>query len=204
MVYPNRLLPQPSYGIITNASVLGAYYLQRTTIDHQIIDPETKKIKPEYISLQTGHLHDLSTNLVGIFLPEDRFLQFKGDRKAYFTREPWLAGEPVDTPLYPEDFENIDTIGAIYFLVNHIDGLEITYNIGEKDGFTAVCRILHIPVRSNFWHFSLRWFNQEGDILMQNGNWKKRMLTSARAALMEYGRVDPPDQLVPIPVELYS
>lgn len=193
MVYPDRLLPRPNYRLISDVEALNLFFLQRSTPDLDIIDPVTNTIKPTYVSSPTEHLHDLSTNLIGVFIPEDRFWRIIGENKEYFTREPWPVGEVVKTPSYPDDFEHVTNLGAIYFPVNKLNGLSIPYNKAAEDGFTAICRILHTPVRSNFWHFSLRWFSEEGDVLHQKGSWKKRMLTSARAALIEFGVISEPE-----------
>ncbi len=203
MVYPDRLLPRPNYCLFSDIEALDSFFLQRSTPDADIIDPITNTIKPRYISFQTGHLHDLSTNLIGIFLPEDRFWRLIGENKEYFTRELWPVGEVIETPSYPDDFEHTDTLGAIYLPINKLNGLSIPYNKGGQDGFTAICRVLHTPVRSNFWHFSLRWFNEEGDVLHQKGSWKKRMLTSARAALIEFGVISEPEAQK-IDISLYT
>jgi len=193
MVYPDRLLPRPNYRLISDVEALDSFFLQRSTPDPDILDPDTNTIKPGYISFQTGHLHDLSTNLIGVFIPEDRFWRIIGENKEYFTREPWPVGEVVKAPSYPNDFEYVTTLGAIYFPLNRLNGLCISYNKGDQDYFTAICKVLHTPVRSNFWHFSLRWFNEEGDVLYQKGSWKKKMLTSARAALIEFGLISEPE-----------
>lgn len=203
MVYPDRLLPRPNYRPISDIEALNSYFLQRSTPDSDVIDPETNTIKPSYISFQSGHLHDLSTNLISVFVPEDRFWRIVGEKKDYYTRELWSVGETVVTPFHPNDFEYIDTLGAIYFLIHQLNGLSISYNIGDQDGFIAICKILHTPVRSNFWHFSLRWFNEEGDVLLQKGSWKKRMLTSARAALIEFGVISEP-KIQKIDISLYT
>lgn len=203
MVYPDRLLPRPNYRLISDVEALNSFFLQRSTIDLDIIDPVTNTIKPTYVSSPTEHLHDLSTNLIGVFIPEDRFWRIIGENKEYFTREPWPVGEAAKAPSYPNDFERVTNLGAIYFPVNKLNGLSIPYNKGAKDGFTAICRILHTPVRSNFWHFSLRWFNEEGDVLYQKGSWKKRMLTSTRAALIEFGAISEPE-IQNIDISLYT
>lgn len=205
MQYPDRLLPRPEYSYISvDDSTLDNYFLQRSTPDTDIINPESGKIKASYISLQSGHLHDLSTNLIGNFLPDDRFFQITGVSKSFYTAELWNEDDrEIQAPVFGTDFDYDNTKGAIYFKIARLKNFSIPYNIGEKDGFIALCKIIHTPVRANFWHFSLRWFNEEGDVLNQKGTWKNRMLTSARSALIEFGILVLQDEIAPIPESSY-
>jgi hypothetical protein len=73
MDYPDHLIPKPDYRIIKDTTPIRAHCLQRNTGDTAILNPETGKIKVEYLAFQSDHLRDLSTNLIGVFKTEDRY-----------------------------------------------------------------------------------------------------------------------------------
>jgi len=202
MDYPDHLIPKPDYRIIKDITVVRAHSLQRSTKDTAILNPDTGKIKVEYIAFQRNHLRDLSTNLIGVFKTEDRFWKIVGDRKAHYT-ELWHEGEKVAPPT-KEDWSYNEQFGAIYFPIDELLNMTVPYTRGnDPEQKTVQCKVLHTPVRSNFWHCSIRWFNEDGDIIDQKGNWRKRMLSTARSMLVEIGDLQPPPTAV-IPTTLYS
>jgi len=125
-----------------------------------------------------------------------------GDRKARYT-ELWHEGEKVAPPT-KEDWSYNEQFGAIYFPIDELLNMTVPYTRGnDPEQKTVQCKVLHTPVRSNFWHCSIRWFNEDGDIIDQKGNWRKRMLSTARSMLVEIGDLQPPPTAV-IPTTLYS
>ena len=52
MDYPDHLIPKPDYRIIKDTTPIRAHCLQRSTGDTAILNPETGKIKVEYIAFQ--------------------------------------------------------------------------------------------------------------------------------------------------------
>lgn len=202
MDYPEHLIPRPDYRIMVDVSHLDGYCLQRSTPGTDIIDPDTSKIKAKYVAFQRDHLRDLSTNLISVFQPEDRYWGVTGERKAYYV-ELWQEGETVAQPT-PEESTRDEQKGAIYFSIQELLAMEVPYEKGDEEGVRLVqCKVLHTPVRSNFWHFSIRWFNEDGEIMNQKGKWSKRMLTTARSMLIEIGRMAPTSPKT-LPQALYS
>lgn len=190
MDYPDHLIPKPDYRIIKDTTAVSAHCLQRSTGDTAILNPETGKIKVEYIAFQKDHLRDLSTNLIGVFKTEDRYWRVIGERKAQYI-ELWQERESVHPPA-EGDWEYNEQFGAIYFPIDELLNMTVSYTKGNaKEQKTVQCKVLHTPVRSNFWHCSIRWFNEDGDIIDQKGNWRKRMLSTARSMLVELGRLEP-------------
>ncbi len=190
MDYPDHLIPKPDYRIIKDTTPIRAHCLQRSTGDTAILNPDTGKIKVEYIAFQTDHLRDLSTNLIGVFQIEDRCWRISGERKVHYI-ELWREGETV-TPPAKEDWEYNEQFGAIYFPIDELLNMTVPYTKGnDPEQKTVQCKVLHTPVRSNFWHCSIRWFNEDGDMIDQKGNWRKRMLSTARSMLVELGRLEP-------------
>ena len=149
---------------------------------------ERKKNKQKNRGLLLNH--SLSTNLIGNFKKEDRYWKIIGNRKAYYT-ELWHEGESVAPPA-KEDWAYNEQFGAIYFPMDELLNMTVPYTKGnDQEQKTVQCKVLHTPVRSNFWHCSIRWFNEDGDMIDQKGKWSKRMLSTARSMLVELGRLKP-------------
>lgn len=194
MQYPQHLLPKSNYKLIEWAEWLKDCYLLRHTPDANLIDPDTEMLRLDYIVPEhgTSQMKDFSTNLMGIFMIEDCFLKIEGERKAYYAFELWTPGEQVDEPIFGQDFQRDENRGMFFLRVGDIVGQEVPYIIGGKDSYTAVCKVKHTPQRANFWHFSVRWLNQEGDIYPnQKGSWIDRMLkTAIKTVIREHVRFE--------------
>lgn len=204
MEYPNHLLPKTSYKLITWSHSLNECYLLRHTPDQNLIDDDTGMLRTDYIVPETSSspLKDFSTNLLGTFLLEDRFWVINGPRKAYFF-DLWVEGEAVTNPIYPTDFNEDRNKGAFFLRIGDIVDQTILYNKAETSGIPAVCRVKHTPTRSNFWHFSVRWSNDEGDICDQKGSWIDRMLkTQVKSFIKEHAILEIPSFSI-IPKEFY-
>ena len=197
MQYPLRLLPQPDYKLIELAPWLKDYYLVRHTPDRDLDDPETGLLKIDYIVPEHGksQMKDFSTNLLGAFTTDDCFWKIEGENKAYYLFELWSPGEVVTEPVWQKDFQRDESRGMFFLRIGDILDQEVPYNIGGKDNFTAICKVKHTPNRANFWHFSIRWFNLDGDIYPdQRGNWIDRMLkTAIRTVIREHAKFDAPE-----------
>lgn len=66
-----------------------------------------------------------------------------------------------------------------------------------------LCQVLHTPVPGNFWHFSLRWITDEGDVIYQMGKWRKRLFSAARNMIVEKASLNIPNLTV-IPEQFYK
>lgn len=197
MQYPQHLLPKSDYKLIEWAEWLDGHYLLRYAPNGNLKDTDTGMLRLDYIVPENGvsQLRDFSTSLLGIFLPEDRFWKFVGERRTYFSYELWPLGEEVEEPVFGQDVERDETRGMFFLRIGDIVGQEVHYNIGDQNNFNATCKVIHTPNRANFWHFSVRWFNQDGDIYPnQRGNWINRMLkTALRTVILENVRFDVPE-----------
>lgn len=197
MQYPQHLLPQSHYRLIGWAAWLEDYYLVRHTPDTDMIDPDTEMLKVDYIvpENRTSQVRDFSTSLLGTFGREDCFWQIVGDRKGYFLFELWTPGEQPDEPVWQQDFQRDESRGMFFLRIGDIVDQKVPYTIGGKENFTAVCKVKHTPNRANFWHFSVRWFNQDGDIYPdQRGSWIDRMLkTAIRTIIREHAKFEAPE-----------
>lgn len=84
MNYPVRLLPKCSYNKINWTNDLYPLFLLRHTPTKDILLSDTEKINPDNLKIQSDHLKDLSTNLLGEFLIEDNKIEIIEKNKSFF------------------------------------------------------------------------------------------------------------------------
>jgi hypothetical protein len=202
--YPERLLPKANYQYIEDFTLLNSHFLQRwMPADWEIVyDEGDPIITGENIPIVSGHIADFSTNLLGVFLPDDRAFQLTpvGIEK-YGSL--YIIVEDVPVPAPDIDYTHQPNLKQFFLRIGEITGKAAIYNKGEAAELKAICTPKHTPVKGNFWHVSLRWINAEGDALNQKGSWRRRMLTAARTivaehAVLEIGIIEA------IPEELYA
>lgn len=154
------------------------------------------------MDLQSAHLADASTNLIGTFLPQDSAFQLTTTGKEIYTQL-WLPDMgPITPPSEGQDYVHEPDFESLFLKVSDLSQLIIPYSREGKPGFVATCRPVHTPIKGNFWHVSLRWFNEEGDIYAQTGRWRRRLLTTARIQLIEFGQVE--SHVLPIDSVLHT
>ncbi len=135
------------------------HYLVRHTDNKDLKDPETDLLKLDYIVIYTDHLRDFSTNLLGIFTAEDCHWKIDKARMGAYFGTAWHEGQTVEAPL-PEECEQVADRGAFYIPIKGCAGKKVPA-LGSEAVIT-ICDVLHTPIRCNFWHFSLRWKDENG------------------------------------------
>jgi len=195
MDYPEILLPKPNNKIISWHDDLRHCYLIRHTPTNKLHQEGTKKIDFELIKIQSDHLRDFSTNLLGIFRPEHVTIRVKGENHEYFNAL-WIEGSKVDTPQINTNFD-LDNLRSCFFLkISDIEGRIANYSNDIVAPIAAKCKVIHTPTNCNFWHFSIRWFtidgNQEIDKSEINKSQQKKLLSSAKAIISELAFADEP------------
>ena len=76
MTYPEHLLPQSNYKIISSTDELCLCTLVRHTSSKDLYLLGTEMIDPDKLQIQSNHLKDLSTNILGIFELNDIYISF--------------------------------------------------------------------------------------------------------------------------------
>ena len=214
MEYPKRLIPQVNYTIMAiETSVLDSHYLVRHTKDKILLDPITQKLKRAYIGEQTFPLRDISVNLLGSdFIIADVYLIH--DRQdpdfEYFNYDIWQKGENIDK-IPSDDYISEDSTRGYYFLkIVDFNNQKIAYTDDFGTEYQAEIKILHTPTRRNYWHFSVRTFNHEGDLEPLSEKeikkpWRKLILSLLRGLIIETAILDENKVvLTKIPVSIYQ
>jgi hypothetical protein len=209
MPFPEHLLPLPDFCVIEWRQDLCEYYLLRATPSSDFVDQETGCVRVRFI-LDEGQsrdiLKDYSTNLVGIFMPEDAAIEWtKNEKKAYFTSA-WNSGETIELPT-PEDFIIRADFGYFFYPINVLHHFPQPISIPKVLPETqAMCYVCHTPTKGNFWHFSVRWKIGQDDIeAILSKNERKNLLSLVRVFLTEHAIINlSNDQFLYIPEVWYK
>lgn len=203
MQYPGRLIPRLCFKHIQTD--LSAYFLCRAVSDKALLTPVNGMFSEEMICSVNKELFDYSTNLLGVFLPEDTKIVLIGDDKKLFYSY-WDFEEEVTIPVFGKDFEVAENRICFFFPIASLHQkicipMPSTPN-SQGDKLTA--NVIHTPTRSNYWHFSIRWEDQNGEFKKYTGSaWQKRICATMMASLQEFIVINMPDS-TPIPENIYS
>lgn len=209
MDYPVELLPCSGRKLIEET--LSDFYLIRffnVFKEHELISADGK-LNSVYIfgesNGSTRRFIDLSTVLYGIYREEHVKLQLtaKGvsEYKDYCAPDCTITAPKFNTHFIIDE--------EMLFWAIKISDVETEklkhYNVNLKKEFEASCKILHTPKKSNFWHYSIDWENEEG--LFKNlkeedkkfeKKAKKRFGKGCRELLKRHIILNcPPDQEIP-------
>jgi len=170
MEYPDHLLPKPNYRYISDIRKVGNRNILRFYEGpiETFIDEITGKPLTKCVCLRSAGLMDLSTSLHGTFQISDNSFKIIGNRKKFLTEELWPEGEVIDLPPNENEFLLREEITNYCFSIEEINGFKIPFNIaGEEGSFNATLLVKHTPCRANYWHFSIRVFNEKNEDLYQ-------------------------------------
>lgn len=191
MTYPIYLLPQQNYKKIEFCSELNEGFLIHFTDTKDNKDPDTKNLKLSCVVKRTDHLRDYSNNLLGVFLTNDIYWGIENsENKGYFISE-WNIGEKVKVPIVPNDVKK--SLARGYFFLPIKNCHQAIVNYSDETNMKPICKVLHTPTNSNFWHFSLRWFYNDVDILNWTDKERKRILTAAKSFIIQNAKFDEPN-----------
>jgi hypothetical protein len=179
MEYPLHLLPKNNYKTIDFDSIDRKHrFLIRRTDGEPIANHGF--LKDEVIALFSDHLRDYSTNLLGEFQLED--LQWRLLRGTDCLL-PWSPGMSAVIPNSGQAVLHEES-GSHFFLdISKIHQFEFRPD-DEFDSEEVICKVLHTPIRSNFWHCSLRWFCNDED----SEHWKKSRLNRLKSHIRSFIR----------------
>lgn len=191
MSYPNRLLPQPNYIKISNCTELLNCFLIRHTSSKEVIDIVTNKLKQELVVLQTDHLRDYSNNLLGIFELDDIYWSIQANENKERLIASWENGVEVTVPAVPFDFSVDYSRGYFFLEISKCHEKVVPFE--DATSTVVKCILIHTPINSNFWHFSLRWLCDGVDSTkLENKTKRRRFLAAARIFIIEKATFEVP------------
>lgn len=195
MDYPQEILPNPDYKFID--CDLSAHLVIRftnTSDKNQIWDFETNRIVFQHICSPEDRIDDLSMSLLGNYTTDHIFLEFTNEGKSKFMEycEPDI--EP-DTPIFETDF-NTDSNRHFWWIpISKIHNIQFDYT-RSNEPYLATCKVQHTPMRWNYWHFSLRWSTDLGELEnleeKQRKKVAKRIGHAARVSIAHFASIENP------------
>lgn len=216
MAYPTVLIPRPDFRYIDLPAHAAEHHLLRKhqLAAEELFDPITGRVvKEEYIEQFSKNVKDVSTSLLGTFRPEHYdylLINLSEARRDYLVFDAWPPGETVAEPPVPAEVDVRSPATLYHVPFAKVHDLDFTFDY-RGESFDAKLRVLHTPCRSNFWHCSIRVFDdKEEDIASRyphSTNRKvnkrdKEILKAARQAIQVAARPGVPD-FTPLPEAVY-
>ena len=191
LTFPERLLPQTAFKKFSINRWSKQHYLIRGTESKDLRDGVTGKIRADMVARPRDNLRDYSTSILGQFMVDDIHLMPTENCKLeqYFLKD-WTQGEQVKKPDVPRDFIHNKDRGFFFLRTSACQGHIVKYD--GDDPCTVVCKLMHTPKNWNFWHFSLRWFYNEHDVVDWDERARRKIMTAARTFLIERALFEEP------------
>lgn len=172
MPYPIHLIPQKDYRIlpIEELSLIERLCLIRFQRKKISLLPASGCIDPNSVEISTSQLGDLSNNLLGIFTIEDIYWGlYQVDGKMSPKYDYWDGKEECILPSEEECYKD-ETREFYFLLVDTINNIPFPDVVIKRDSKgnpikTAqfIIKVSHTPTKCNFWHFSLRIYDDAGE-----------------------------------------
>lgn len=189
MKYPAHLLPLKNYKIIDfDKANLGFRYLVRHTENTDIQDVDGH-LKGELVAIQSDHLKDYSTNLFGTFQLADLQWQFGRDTSCTAL---WTPGDEAHNPTEQEVTLIAQQRGCFFLSIASFHQTSFATKVEQEGEQHVTCKVVHTPVKSNFWHCSLRWFCSDQDSAQWNKGRMNRMKAYIRSFISQKAELTEP------------
>jgi len=193
-LYPEILIPLLHYKKIDEAD-LSEKCVCRTTINSDWKQvQENHLISEDVLYQEWSELFDYSTNLPGHFLLAHNYIELIGDNKKSFYSY-WDWENEGRAPKYEIDYVENKSRSCFFLDFSKIHKqVKFPFSRPPKNqSDTLTAEIIHTPTFSNFWHFSIRWKDTNGEyIKASDSKWKAGIAGSMRALLLEYIQRDEP------------
>ncbi|OYU67915.1 MAG: hypothetical protein CFE22_02570 [Cytophagaceae bacterium BCCC1] len=195
MIYPNELLPQSDYKLIDFESLdclSDLIVLCRQTKDSNFIafdSDNSEIIKSEYISIETDHLRDFSTNLFGIFNENHFGIEWSKNAKTDGMFDNWEENNEIVNPVFEEHFYINPKKSAFFLKLNDFQNKFIPNDQNDE----ILSKVIHTPCNCNFWHFSIRWLINGIDSSELPKTKRRSVLSIARTQISLSGQSEPAD-----------
>ena len=193
MSYPINILPSPTFKKIEHD--LNQKYLIRhlDSTDLELIwNFEEQTIKTDILFDRSKHAVDLSASLLGIFKSEDVKIKIQPES---FYNDYWDLVSEITPPVFPNEYTVVPRL-FVTFKIGDLNGYPVDFSISDQP-VSARCVIEHTPMNWNYWHMSIRWFNDELGYMhmipnVQNKNWLRRFAFAVKTLMLEHVLVGEP------------
>mgnify|MGYP005850082119 CR=1 FL=1 len=186
MQYPTHLLPNQNYKLI-DCDLSKFYLIRHSHIPQDKLLDDLGNLKTEAIAQGAIKIiPDYSTSLFSVFETSDIYIKVINKNYQVYCK----PNEVIDTPVYDKDFILNENRGYWLVKIEKINNQKIKY---EDGSLSAICVVIHTPMKWNFWHFSIRWYINDIDgFLHENPDYetksvRRKLTNEARSLLKEYG-----------------
>ena len=161
--YPLKLIPDCGCRVVDRESLMshnGLWLVRHVdSRDREMFIGNSNMVAPECINIVSNHLRDLSNNLLGVFEADDVCWGIAKEYADRYTRG-WDGEEHCSVP-EPGHYFRDDDRGKYYIEVDALlDGCVAMENAdGQQKEYHF--EILHTPTVSNYWHVSIRVYNED-------------------------------------------
>ncbi len=195
MEYPLEILPKLGYKLID--CDLSNHFLIRFTNTNdlsEIWDTTVNRIKDQHICPQGDHIYDLSMSLLGIYTPRNIFIELTqaGSKKFGCYCAP---DEVVGPPIFQTEFNINGNRHYWWISVARLHNVKFSYTRSGEPR-EATCYVRHTPMRWNYWHFSLRWNTDLGELENIEEKLRKKVAKrigyAARVIISQSASINPP------------
>lgn len=193
MEFPAQLLPNENLKLID--CDISHHHLIRHTPTKDMWDSELNLLKEKAVCEPRTRMPDLSASLLGIF--EECHICINILRESDFNNycNPNIS---VSSPVLNKDYVIVEDRGCWFVEISKINNQKAEYVYNSDDLF-AICKVIHTPMKWNFWHFSIRWFlpNEnkfwyEIDERMRLRNWSKKLAHETRSIIRKFAKIEKP------------
>lgn len=202
MEYPVRLLPKSQYKIIEINDLPKETSLIRSAVVREHLD-DNGDIRVRAIAEKSLDCIDMSCNQYGMSEPPDLCIRIKDSKERF---EKW-DGES-DSTISDEEWEFGDINPAIF--LKNVKSLNnkiypgVTRTVGKDiETFSVKCIVSHDPMKYNFWHFEIRYFENETWIKKSSSTWKKNFFSHTVMVVLKNLFSPYPTEKVVLDKELY-
>lgn len=199
MKFPHELLPNKNNKFIS--CDLSKHFLIRyteTSVVSEIWDEDLQQINQAFVCSPRSHITDLSTSLLGIFKQNHITIELTSSGKGAYSK--YCAPDLfIDPPVYKQHFLINDARGFWVIMIEKIDGQIAEYiNPETHVRISVVCKVIHTPMMWNFWHFSIRWQLDTGEMLheledKQRKKLERKLAGESRALIAKYAVIKMPN-----------
>ena len=176
MKYPVRLLPRKNYRKVRLEDLSDQTSLVRSALTFEVED-DFGFLRTDAIVSRANDCADMSCNHNGMCEIKDLHIYIKDSKER---NERW--DEASDSKISDDEWLFKDPKPPLF--INQIKKIhnkkypDIKRPVGNKiESISIICKVIHDPMKYNFWHFEIRYFEGNNQLNSKSATWKKNFFT---------------------------
>jgi hypothetical protein len=196
--YPHWLIPKPFFKQNLGAEITTRNrdrYFQRI-YKGNLFDSGTETINEKAIADNPEHLWDFSINLLGLFNIENGYLTIHREvdsRRSSTFYSDWKKPEEGIKPK-PNEFFKDSQKKSFFISYKKFHNQPTSQSAPHPRKFEAFCKLVHKPTKINYWHYEMKWYDTNDNVIVPESRSQKKKLGSfLRAFLSEKIETESPE-----------